>query len=290
MPEPLLQALRERVLVANGAMGSMLAAKGLKLMNSAAANLTAPDVVRAVFAEYRAAGATVFQSNTFAANGPMLRHAGLEDQHDELNRLGVALAREVVGETCYVAGNLGPTGELLRPLGLMSPEEAQTSFARQTEVFLKAGVDFILLETFEAVEELEAAVAGVRAAGSTLPLAITFSFSQPSGRSMMGVTPEQALQAMVDLGADVVGANCGLPEMTLAAVRTMSALTDRPLMMQANAGVPEIRRGETVFSGDPAQAAALATEAVTLGARLVGGCCGTNPSHIAAIAAAVAAS
>lgn len=288
MVQPLLAALSEHVLVANGAMGSMLAAKGLRLMNSAAANASAPDVVREVFSEYRAAGATVFQSNTFAANGPMLRHAGLEGQHDELNRLGVALAREAVGDDCYVAGNIGPTGELLRPLGLMSPAEAQEHFARQTAVLLAAGVDFILLETFEAVEELEAAVAGVRAAGSTLPLAITFSFSQPSGRSMMGVTPEQALRAMEDLGADVVGANCGLPEMTLAAIRTMAELTDRPLLMQANAGVPEIRDGQTVFSGDPAEAAELAVTAADLGARIVGGCCGTTPAHIAAIAGALA--
>lgn len=289
MRTPLLEVLKSRVLVANGAMGSMLAAKGLNLKNSALANLEHADVVQAIFAEYRSAGAEVFQSNTFAATETMLRHAGLEDRHDEANHLGVRLVREAVGEDAYVAANFGPTGELLRPLGLMTADEARAVYRRQAEVLLAEEPDFVLLETFEALEELETAVAGIRDAGCEVPLAITFSFSQASGRSMMGVSPEQALGKIVELGADIVGANCGLPGMTLQAVQTMGALTNLPLMIQANAGVPEIRGGETVFSGTPEEAAELAVAACAAGARIVGGCCGTNPTHIAAIAAAVAA-
>jgi 5-methyltetrahydrofolate--homocysteine methyltransferase len=287
MRAPLLETIRRRVVVANGAMGSMLAAKGLRLANSATANADHGDVVREIFAEYRDAGAELFQSNTFAASSVMLRHIGRESEHDELNRLGIRLVRDVVGDDAYIAANLGPTGELLAPLGPMPPEAARESFRRQAKVLLAERPDLLLLESFEALEELEAAMAGVREAGCDVPVAITFSFSQPSGRSMMGVSPTQALATMLELGADIVGANCGLPDTTLAAVKEMAPLTDRPLMMQANAGVPEIRGGETRFTGTPEDSANLAREAAAAGARLIGGCCGTTPAHVAAIARAL---
>lgn len=283
----LLQALQERVLIANGAMGTMLAAHGLRLANSALANVEAREVVADIFRQYQQAGATVFQANTFAANAPMLSHAGLADRHDEINRAAMRLLREAVGPEAFVAANFGPTGEMLRPLGLMSPEEAQEIFRRQAEVLLSEGPDFVLLETFEALEELEVAVAGIRQAGLQVPLVITFSFSQPSGRSMMGVSPQQAAETMVRLGAEVIGANCGLPEVTLAAVREMAGCTDLPLAMQANAGLPELVNGEAVFSGSPEASAELARQAVAVGARLIGGCCGTGPEHIRAMAQAV---
>lgn len=285
---PILDAMKDRVLVANGAMGTMLAAAGLKLTNSAKANLDHPDIIRDIYRQYAAAGATVFQSNTFASNAVMLRHAGLDADHDETNQLGFRLAREVVGDEAYVGANFGPTGELLRPLGLMSAEECAAAFERQARVLLAEKPDFVLLESFEALEELEAAVAGLRAAGLSVPLAITFSFSQPSGRSMMGVSPRQAAEKIVELGADIIGANCGLPEVTIAALREMAEVTDKPLMVQANAGLPELRAGEACFSGSPADSAALALEAAALGARIIGGCCGTSPAHIRAMADALA--
>lgn len=288
MDVPLLQSVRQRILVANGAMGSMLAAKGLRLTNSALANTENPGVVSAIFAEYLEAGAVLLQSNTFAANLAMLRHAGLEARHDALNRQGMRLMRETAGNAAYVAANLGPTGELLAPLGVLTESEAREIYRRQAEVLLAEGADLVLLESFEALDELAAAVAGVREVGGEVPLAATFSFSQPSGRSMMGVSPAQALATMVELGVDIVGANCGLPDTTLAAAQEMAALTDLPVMMQANAGVPEIRGGETVFSGSPEDAAELARQAVAAGVRIIGGCCGTTPAHIAAIARAVA--
>lgn len=287
MDVPLLQKLRRQAIVANGAMGSMLAAKGLRLTNSATANEDYPDIVRAVFAEYLEAGAALLQSNTFAANLAMLRHAGLEARHDALNRQGMRLVREVAGDAAYVAANIGPTGEFLAPLGTLTESGAREIFRRQAEVLLAEGADLVLLESFEALEELEAAVTGVREAGCQIPLATTFSFSQPSGRSMMGVGPAQALATMVELGVDIIGANCGLPGTTLAAVQEMAGLTDLPLMMQANAGVPEIRGGETVFSGSPEDSAQLARQAAAVGVRIIGGCCGTTPAHIAAIARAV---
>ncbi|MHB8994633.1 MAG: homocysteine S-methyltransferase family protein [Armatimonadota bacterium] len=284
---PLLEAIKDRVLIANGAMGTMLAAAGLRLSNSAQANLDYPDVVSDIFAQYATAGATVFQSNTFAANEVMLKHSGLAERHDEVNRAGFRLVREAVGDTAYVAANFGPTGEMLAPLGTATPEQIAAVYERQARVLLPEGPDFVLLETFEALDELEAAVAGIRAAGLNVPLAITFSFSQPSGASMMGVKPQQAAQKLLELGADIIGANCGLPEVTVAALREMADLTDRPLMVQANAGLPELREGEACFSGSPEDSATLAQEAAAIGARIIGGCCGTNPAHIAAMAKAL---
>lgn len=284
---PLLEAIKDRVLIANGAMGTMLAAAGLRLSNSAQANLDHPDVVSGIFAQYAAAGATVFQSNTFAANEVMLKHAGLSERHDEANRAGFRLVREAVGEKGYVAANFGPTGEMLEPLGTATPEQIAAVYERQARVLLPEGPDFVLLETFEALDEVESAVAGIRAAGLSVPLAITFSFSQASGASMMGVKPRQAAQKLLELGADIIGANCGLPEVTVAALREMAELTDRPLMVQANAGLPELREGEACFSGSPEDSATLAREAAAIGARIIGGCCGTSPSHIAAMAKAL---
>ncbi|MGE5531077.1 MAG: homocysteine S-methyltransferase family protein [Bacteroidota bacterium] len=284
---PLLEAIKDKVLIANGAMGTMLAAAGLKLSNSAQANLDYPDIVSDIFGQYAAAGAMVFQSNTFAANEVMLKHAGLADRHDEANRAGFRLVREAVGDTAYVAANFGPTGEMLRPLGLATPEQVAAVFERQARVLLAESPDFVLLETFEALEEVEAAVAGIRAAGLNVPLAITFSFSQPSGASMMGVKPRQAAEKLLELGADIIGANCGLPEVTVAALREMAEVANVPLMVQANAGLPELREGEACFSGSPEDSAALAREAAAIGARIIGGCCGTNPAHIAAMVKAL---
>jgi 5-methyltetrahydrofolate--homocysteine methyltransferase len=282
---PLLDRLQGEILIANGAMGTALAARGLTFSNSAVANLEHPQAVREVFGEYREARALVFQSNTFVANLPMLEHAGYGAQHDEINRAGVRLAREAIGDDAYLAANFGPTGLMLEPLGKATADEVAAVFEREARVLLAEGPDFVLFETFEALEELEAAVAGVRAAGLNVPLAITFSFSQPSGRSMMGVTPRQAAETMLALGAEILGANCGLPEVTVAALRDIAAVTDKPLMVQANAGIPELRGGETCFSGTPQDAVALAQEAAAIGARIIGGCCGTTAEHIRAVAA-----
>ena len=290
MKTPILERLKDDILIANGAMGTALAARGLSLSNSAIANVEHPEIVRDIYRDYREAGALVFQSNTFVANLPMLEHAGYSEWHDEINRQGMRLAREAIGDEAYLAANFGPAGLLIEPLGEATAEEVVAVFARQARVLLAEEPDFALFETFEALEELEAAVTGVRSVGLHVPLAITFSFSQPTGRSMMGVTPRQAAEKMIALGADIVGANCGLPQVTVAALREIAAVTDKPLMVQANAGVPEIRGGETCFSGTPTDAAQLALESAALGARIIGGCCGTTAEHIRAIGDVIRAS
>ena len=287
MKTPLLKALKERVLVANGAMGSMLAARGLRLTNSATANITAPDIVAGIMRDYRQAGADILQSNSFAASMPMLQAAGMAEHHDEINRQAMQILHRSVDEDPYLLANMGPTGEMLAPLGRLEPAQAQEFFRQQAEVLLSESPDGVLLETFEALDELEAAVAGVREVSTEIPLLITFSFSQANGRSMMGVSGEQAARAMREMGADVIGANCGLPEALLIALREISAVAggEVPLMAQFNAGVPRMQAGETVFDGSPADLVELGREAVDLGARIVGGCCGTTPEHIRELAA-----
>lgn len=290
MKTPLLERLKQEILIANGAMGTALAARGLSLTNSVIANIEHPQVVVEIQREYREAGAVVFEANTFGGNEIVLAASGAGEQHDEINRAGMRLAREAIGDEAYLAADFGTTGLFLEPLGAATPEQIGAALERQARILLAEQPDFVLLETFEALDELEAVVAGVRAAGLHVPLAITFSFSQRTGRSMMGVTPRQAAEKMLELGADIIGANCGLPQVTIAALREMAAVTDKPLMMQANAGIPEMRRGETCFPGTPAEAVELAKQAADIGARIIGGCCGTTAEHIRAIADAVSPS
>jgi methionine synthase I (cobalamin-dependent) len=286
----ILAAADERVLVCEGAMGTVLARKGLRLRNSAEANLSHPEVVAEVHREYLEAGAEVFQTNTFAAALPMLERAGLGDRAAEVWAAAARIAREVVGDGGFVGANLGPTGELLEPLGPLSMDEAVALFRRQIEAMAPAGLDFVLGETFEALEEAEAAARAARLAAPELPLAITMSFSLPVGRTSMGVTGRQAAERLVDLGADIIGANCGHPEGLLAAIGEMVEVAgDRVLMAQPNAGMPQLRGGETVFDGTPQWSGETAARLIETGVRIVGGCCGTTPEHVRQIARAARA-
>ncbi len=286
----ILTAARERVLVCEGAMGTMLARKGLRLRNSAEANISHPETVAEVHREYLEAGANVFQTNTFAANLPMLERAGLADRAAEIQSSAVSILREVVGDRGYIGANLGPTGELIEPLGPMSMEQAVAVYRQQLEAMVPVGVDFILGETFEAIEEAEAAVRAAKQVAPELPLAITISFSLPNGRTSMGVDGASAAQRLKELGVDIIGANCGHPEGLLAGFAAMAeAAQDKILMAQANAGVPVLREGETVFDGTPAWSGEMAARLIEMGARIVGGCCGTTPDHIRQIARAATA-
>jgi methionine synthase I (cobalamin-dependent) len=286
----LVAAAQQRVLVCEGAMGTVLGRKGLRLRNSAEANLTHPDIVAEVHREYLEAGAEVFQTNTFAANLPMLERAGLASRAAEIQAAAVRILREAVGDSGYVGANLGPTGELLAPLGTLEWSEAVAIYRQQLDAMVPLGVDFILGETFEALEEAEAAVAAARQVAPDLPLAITMSFSLPNGRTSMGVTGQQAAERLVELGVDVLGANCGHPEGLLRAFGEMVEVAGgRVLMAQPNAGVPRLRGGETVFDGTPTWSGEMAAQLIGMGARIVGGCCGTTPDHIRQVARAARA-
>ncbi len=280
----LLAELGERVVVCEGAMGSMLTAKGVKYRNTGEVNLTHPEVVAEIHRGYQEAGAEVFQTNTFAANLGMLRRAGLAERAAQIQVAAIEILREAVGPEAYVAAGGGPTGGLLEPLGDMSYEEAVAIYRQQFEVMLAGPVDFVLLETFESLEEVAAAIEGVRATGVDIPLAVTMSFSMANGRTSMGTDGATAGRELASQGVDIIGANCGHIDGLLTAIRQMSATVDLPLMAQANAGQPELVNGQAVYQGTPRQSGQLAAEFISAGVRLIGGCCGSTPAHIREIA------
>jgi len=306
----LLDELERRVLVCEGAMGSMLSADGAQIRDTGEMNLIAPEKVAAVHKAYQDAGASVFQtntltsneemlarkapvevfqSNTFTANEEMLERKGLADKAADIARAGVRLLREAVGPEAFVAGGAGPTGKLVEPYGDLTLARAEEVYRKQAEAMLEGDVDFLLLETFEVLEEVEAGLRGFRQADDTLPVAITISFSSPGGRTMMGNDGAEVAQRLQDAGADIIGANCGEPDSLLAAVEAMAPEARVPMMAQANAGVPQLVDGKQVFSWGPEEAAELAEKLLRLGVRIIGGCCGTTPAHIAKIAEVAAA-
>jgi len=268
------------LLVCEGAMGSQLTAKGVAFRNTGQANLGHPEVVAEIHREYLEAGAEIFQTNTFAANSLMLERSGLAEQAAALQTAAVQILREAVGPEPLVGVDIGPTGHLLEPLGDISREQAVACYRQQLEVMLAQAVDFVLFETFETLEEVEA---GLEAAGNLncqLPLAVTMSFSSPKGTTMMGLTGTQVARELMALGVDVIGANCGHPEGLAQAIAEMAEVTETPLMAQANAGMPELIGGQTVYRQSPEQFGKFAQQLIEMGVRILGGCCGTTPQHI----------
>ncbi len=286
----MLEEMDNRVLVCEGAMGTMLTAKGISYRNTGEANLSHPEVVAEIHHEYQQAGAEVFQTNTFAANLGMLRRAGLDEQAAQIQTAAIHILREAVGQDAYVAAGAGPTGDLIEPLGELSRDEAVAIYRQQFEVMLATGmVDFVLLETFEDMGELQAAIRAVREVDPNIVIAATVSFSMAEGRTMMGVSGTEAARQLVAEGVDIIGANCGDLDGLMVAVREMCQVVDRPLMVQANAGQPQLVDGEAVFRGTPQESGRLAAELIACGVRLVGGCCGTTPDHIREIVRAARA-
>jgi 5-methyltetrahydrofolate--homocysteine methyltransferase len=280
----ILALLAERPRLLEGPMGTMLALRGVPAENTGERNITHPEVVAGIHRAYRDVGAEVFQSNSFISSRPMLERAGLADSTAEIQSAAVRILREAVGPDYPIAANIGPTGALLEPLGNLTREQAVAVYREQIENQLPEDPDFLLFETFEALEELEAAFEAADQVGTDLPRFACVSFSNPNGTSMMGVDGARAAEKMMDLGADVIGANCGHLDGLRIGIREIIRLSDRPVMVQPNAGVPALVDGETRFEGTPAESADFAREVLDLGARLVGGCCGNTPDHIQAMA------
>ncbi|HHE72397.1 MAG TPA: betaine--homocysteine S-methyltransferase [Chloroflexi bacterium] len=277
------------LLIADGATGTMLQKAGLAPGAAPERwNLERPDAIRALHRGYIEAGADLILTNTFGGSAIRLRRDGLEDRAAEVNRMAARIAREMAGETVGVLGDIGPTGEMMQPLGALSFEEAVAAFAEQASALAEGGVDAILIETMSDLEEVRAAVEGVRKA-TDLPLLVTLSFDT-RGRTMMGVKPERAAKALLSLGVDVMGANCGrtLSE-TLEAVLKMRAVApDATLMAKPNAGLPHAEGGDLVYDVTPEIMAEYARRFVEeAGVRIFGGCCGSTPDHIRAVVAAL---
>jgi 5-methyltetrahydrofolate--homocysteine methyltransferase len=271
----------------DGGMGTLLQERGLE--DGAPGelwNVDRPDVVRACHEEYAAAGARILTTNTFGGTRPRLQMHGLEDRVHELNRAGAELAREVADRyDALVAGDLGPTGELMAPLGTLSSDDVQALFEEQLRGLAEGGIDLVLIETMSDLEEVRAAVAAARSVVPDVPVVATLSFDT-NLRSMMGVRPADAVTALAAAGVDAVGANCGRgpDEMAVIAAQLASARPEGVLLVaQSNAGLPQVVGDHFEYDGSPAVMAEHARELRDLGIDLIGGCCGSTPEHIAAI-------
>jgi 5-methyltetrahydrofolate--homocysteine methyltransferase len=278
--------------LADGAMGTMLFEAGLVFGDPPELwNLERSEVVSSIQRAYVQAGAQLLLTNTFGGSRFRLRQHGLHERVHELNRAGAANLRteiEKAGSNALVAGDVGPSGEIMAPLGELEFEDAVAGFTEQCGGLVAGGVDFIWIETMSAVEELRAAVSGVRKADAEIPIIATMSFDT-HGHTMMGVSPEDAVRTMVDLGVFAAGGNCGsgTTEMLQVLERMYAAAPDAVLVAKSNAGVPELEDGKAVYRADPDVMAEFALAARARGARIIGGCCGTRPEHIRAMAAAL---
>lgn len=278
-----------RVLLLDGAMGTELQRAGLAAGECGERwNTSHPERIRAIHASYRDAGCAILSTNTFGANAFRLRGHGLAGQVGALCRAGAELAREASGTAGWVLGDLGPFGGLLAPLGEATPDAVSAAFHEQTQALLDAGVDGILIETMQAIEEMQLAVAAARAAGADL-VAASFAFDRKrNGRlhTAMGVTPEAAVAAMLAAGVDVVGCNCGTDlgrDDVVSIVRSFRAASALPILVQPNAGQPESTPSGVRYDMTPARFGSGMVAAQAAGANLLGGCCGTTPAHLAAL-------
>jgi 5-methyltetrahydrofolate--homocysteine methyltransferase len=280
------------VILADGAMGTMLFEAGLEFGDAPEMwNLLHPEQVRAVHRQHLAAGAQLLLTNTFGGNRFRLKLHNLQDRVVALNRAAAENLRAEIDEagiTAVAAGDIGPTGEILAPLGEMVYEEAVAAFAEQAGALIAGGVDAIWIETMSSLEEVEAAVAGVRQVSADVPIITTMTFDT-HGRTMMGVRPEQAARALQGFGAVAVGGNCGNgPEEILAVIEKMhAALPEAVLVAKANAGIPTLVEGKAVYGASPEDMARYARAVAAAGARIIGGCCGNSPAHLRAMAAAL---
>ncbi len=293
-PSPILEQLATRVLVGDGAMGTELQRAGLRPGQPGEAwNVDNPDAVEAIHRAYADAGSDIVLSNTFGANPWVLKRYRLAERFEELARAGAALARRAVSPATFVLGDIGPSGDLLAPLGTATVAQFHDAFLRQATALLEGGADGIIVETMSAIEEAVEGVKAAREAGANVVVgSLAFDRTKDgSFRTMMGVKPEQAARALADAGASIVAANCGTNMSVDDYARLTAALVAAspcPVMIQPNAGRPELVEGKAVYRLSPEDFGQEMRAVIAAGARIVGGCCGTTPAHIAALRAVVA--
>ena len=272
----------------DGAIGTMLYAKGIFINQCYdELNLRSPDLVRNIHRAYRQNGAEVLETNTFGANRVKLAGYGLEKQAHEINRVAAQIAREVAGDDLLVAGAIGPLGVRLEPYGPTSLDGARGLFIEQMQALKDGGADCFVLETFGDLHEIEQAVRAAREVDPAMPVIAQMAVGE-EGRSAYGAEPEQIARALDGYGAEIIGLNCSVgPQGILSAIEKMTAVTRRKLSAQPNAGLPRDVGGRTMYMASPEYMASYARHLLHAGVRVLGGCCGTTPEHIRAIAQGV---
>src|SRR6184192_548976 len=295
MPSTFLERVQRGPLLCDGAMGTLLYAKGIFINRCYdELNLSQPELIRGIHQDYLQAGAEVIETNTFGANSFRLARHGFAEQAREINLAGARLARELVtkkesGQTFFVAGSVGPLGIRIEPLGKISLEEARESFRQQIAALVEGGVDVIFLETFGYLEEIHKAIKAARMVSANIP-AVAMVTIDEEGDCLDGSTPETFTAKLTEWGADVVGCNCSVgPVAMLDAIERVRAVTSLPLAAQPNAGIPRSVEGRNIYLCSPEYMASYARKFVTAGVRLVGGCCGTTPDHIRVMKSALRA-
>src|SRR5881397_274368 len=287
MPHAFSERLAEGPVLCDGAMGTMLYARGVPLDGCFdVLNLNNLRVVQAVHADYIAAGADAIETNTFGANRFKLAVHGVEAQVREINRRGARLARDVresAGRDVWVLGSIGPLGKYLAPLGTVTADEAREAFREQAEALLEGGVDAFVVETFSDLAEIALAVGAIRAI-TDLPVIAQMAFTD-EGVTFMGRPPAEVARTLRALGAQALGANCSVGSSVLYDVleRMLPVAGGVPLAIQPNAGLPSRIGERLIYLSSPAYMAEYAGRMIEAGARLVGGCCGTTPAHVAAM-------
>jgi 5-methyltetrahydrofolate--homocysteine methyltransferase len=287
--------LRERIkkglFVLDGAMGTQLIARGVEVGKcNDYLNIESPDIVFDVHKAYLEAGSDAVLTNTFGANRYALARPGLGDKVEEINTAGAQVARRAVGEEKYVLGDIGPSGDFLEPLGSLKPDELKNAFANQAKGLLAGGVDGFIIETMTALDEVAIAIEAVKSV-CELPVFASMAFDRAGEdyRTMMGVDVESAVAKIVPLGVDAVGFNCGtasLDEYIELTGKFILAAGGRDIVILAepNAGKPELVDGRAVYSVSPEDFAAAVEKIHSAGVNIIGGCCGTSPAHIEAVA------
>src|ERR1700756_687325 len=291
MPAHLLSRVNKSPILCDGAMGTLLYAKGIFINRSYdELNLSQPEMIRSVHQDYLHAGAEIIETNTFGANSVRLARHSLGDKVRDINVAGAHLARDAAKSfDVWVAGSVGPLGIRIEPLGKTSFAEAREAFREQIAALSEGGVDLLILETFGYVEELHQAMLAARDVNPKLPVVASVTVDEDSN-CLDGSNPETFAAKLSDWGADVIGCNCSIgPVAMLDAIERVRAVTTLPLAAQPNAGMPRSVEGRNIYLCSPEYMASYARKFVAAGVRLVGGCCGTTPDHIRVMKSALRA-
>jgi len=290
---PLLERLKNNeILISDGAMGTMLQAAGLEAgLAPEEWNISNPEAVKKIHSSFISAGSDMITTNTFGANPIKLKRPGLEEKLEEINKAGVKIAKDAANASAYVLGDIGPTGEFLKPIGAYDKKQFYDSYFKQAAILYKSGVDAYILETMSGLDELKIAVSACKSVGS-LPVIASMSFTATDKgyKTMMGVSPEQAVTEMLSAGCDIIGANCGcgIRQMIEIMCQMRKAVSKSVfLIAQPNAGMPKLINNETIFSETPQDFAKATPDLIKSGVNIIGGCCGTTPEHIKAIVKAL---